>query len=409
MAEIDTSVTDEDVLPEGDAQVLGTAESDTETLDKSVPNKSEFWTEWSIAIHFRPPTYVRDDCPRLPHELIERIYEFLWSDPLVLASGMRVCCAWYHAAGALLQRSDELSLWTRADLRSYARMLMSTRKTAYNERFCELSVYDNPREPFTRVWPMLIHGSLLPKVARLKLGGIDWTTTGPHDAFYECLPSYSEIMFLTISNCSFRTQRELRRLINGLPSLKKLTLSNITLQCPLGLPEPVPSHVSARRHSLKKITLRTDELVALSSNNRDPEPGKAASRTGVLYACAVYSSVEKLDLDLSYFPSALFLLNYLLRFPRLQHLEVSRGLQQDLGIGSANTDPLHTEYTPARPLSSFTLWGTVAEPTTLQLLRLLSTPHACSTLKDLFLVLNFNPSVEFVLRVTRILGLCGPG
>ncbi|TFY62318.1 hypothetical protein EVJ58_g3932 [Rhodofomes roseus] len=62
-----TSVTDEDVPPGGDPQVIWTAGADAETLDNSESKKPRPGPEQSaseelkrdVKIYFKPPTYMR--------------------------------------------------------------------------------------------------------------------------------------------------------------------------------------------------------------------------------------------------------------------------------------------------------------------------------------------------------------
>ncbi|KAH9831827.1 uncharacterized protein C8Q71DRAFT_286751 [Rhodofomes roseus] len=313
---------------------------------------------------------------------------------------MHVCCAWYHAARRALDRSSELLLRSREDLRIHADRLVATRKTGYNRRFRQMFVDDNPREPFAHVWPILIPGSYLQDLLELKLSGIDWTTTNPHNTFDICLSFYSGITILSITHCSFRTGRELRRITNALGRLTSLSLSNITLQ----YPEPLSSHVSARCELLHRISLTA--LDSLSSSNDVLGRGEAVSRAALRHTLATYSSVFSLGVDLSYFPSVLHLLRYLAHFPRLDSLRLSGDVDPDVEIGPTDADSPHTEYTLTRRLSSFALQE-VAETPALQLLRLLSTPGARSSLHNLTLGLQFRPSAELLLYLTRLLHLCG--
>ncbi|TFY67993.1 hypothetical protein EVJ58_g1289 [Rhodofomes roseus] len=48
---------------------------------------SEFEWRPDIEILFRQPIYSSDTGPRFPQELIERVCEFLWDEPVQLASG----------------------------------------------------------------------------------------------------------------------------------------------------------------------------------------------------------------------------------------------------------------------------------------------------------------------------------
>ncbi|KAH9831806.1 uncharacterized protein C8Q71DRAFT_285918 [Rhodofomes roseus] len=398
MAKIETSPTDDEMLPEGDAQVLETAgsDSDVEASDKSESDESEIWAgqyvhydprlpsvRARVDIHFKASTYSSDTYPRLPHELVERICEFHRDSPLVLVSCMSVCCAWYHAARRLLERpNQDLKLRTQADLRSYANRLLSTRNTAFNKDFAVLDIYDNAREPFAHIWPILVPGSFLRNVSELTLRGVDWTTTNPHDSFDKCLSKYCSITALTLRGCSFRTRRDLRRIIDALLNLKEFALHDVILQNP----GPVPSHIPARHKKLEKITL---------SSYR----GKPISGAEVLDTCTVYSSIRRLEMGVSFFPLVSRLPQYLDHFPRLQELRVKHALEMDL---------LSMGDTHARPLSKLAFDEEMTEPIALQVLGLLSTHHACSTLEHLKFVLNFEPSAEFLLRLTHVLDLCGP-
>ncbi|TFY51665.1 hypothetical protein EVJ58_g10446 [Rhodofomes roseus] len=314
-------------------------------------------SEWrpDTEILFRQPIYLSDTGPRFPQELIERICEFLWDEPVQLAvSCTRICPAWYHAARRLLP-AHNITWRTREALQDYAHTLTSHRNAPYRKRFQQLWIYDNASKPFAHVWPIFIPGWILPELDFVHLVDLDWSTKTPHDSFFVYLSSYTSISSLQMYDCRFRSLLDLRR-------------------HPLR-PGSVPDHIAlrARSHRLKSIDL-------CGSGHGGPEyPDVSSDYQGttaqaLLHMVAANSStVTRLDLDLRFFTSASALWQWLAPFGRLTSFTAQYQFASGPMITLEETVPARTENTYIHSWEIFALMD-VPDRSALQLLQLLVTP-----------------------------------
>ncbi|KAH9830643.1 uncharacterized protein C8Q71DRAFT_862394 [Rhodofomes roseus] len=362
-----------------------------------------------IRIRFRQPIYASDTGPQFPQELIERICEYLWDEPLILLDCMRVCRAWYHAARRLLSR-PWMTWRNREALQDDAHTLISHRNAPYRKHFKDLSIYDDASNPFAHVWPMFIPGSMLPKVRSVELVGLDWSTKTPHDSFFVYLSSYTSVWSLDLRDCRFRSLTDLRRVINALPNLTSLGLHNVTLQHPLR-PGSVPDYIAlrARSHKLESIDLYSpapehpdvpsDYLVGTTALN---------CRALTHMAAANSSTVTDLTLDLRFFTSLSALRQCLAHFCCLTSFQARyQFTSKPSMVTFEETIPAHTEITPIHSWSRFTLTD-VPDQSALQLLQLLLTnPESCSKLQDFQVYLAGRPSAALLSCTSRALHASG--
>ncbi|TFY54254.1 hypothetical protein EVJ58_g8969 [Rhodofomes roseus] len=369
---------------------------------------SEYQWGW-IPIPFRQPIYSSDTGPRLPQELIERICEFLWDEPVQLAvSCTRICPAWYHAARRLLPERV-IACQTREALQDHAHTLTSHRNAPYRKRFQQLRIYDNASKPFAHVWPMLIPGSMLPELWSVHLGNLDWSVKIPHDSFFVYLSSYTSISHLQLRNCRFRSPPGLRRVINALPNLMSLELYNITLQHPLR-PGSVPDYITlrARSHRLESIDLRGSEHGPKYRDvSLDYQEMTALDHQALLRMVAANSFiVTTLVLDLRFFTSHSALRQWLAHFCRLTTFIAQNQFASGPVLTFEETIPQRTENTYEHPWSAFVL-RSVSDQTALQLLQLLNTPDTCSKLEELDIYLTGRPSATLLSCTSRVLHALG--
>ncbi|KAH9830666.1 uncharacterized protein C8Q71DRAFT_911229 [Rhodofomes roseus] len=366
-------------------------------------------SEWrpDTEILFRQPIYLSDTGPRFPQELIERICEFLWDEPVQLAvSCTRICPAWYHAARRLLP-AHNITWRTREALQDYAHTLTSHRNAPYRKRFQQLWIYDNASKPFAHVWPIFIPVWILPELDFVHLVDLDWSTKTPHDSFFVYLSSYTSISSLQMYDCRFRSLLDLRRVINALPSLTWLYFRNVTLQHPLR-PGSVPDHIAlrARSHRLKSIDL-------CGSGHGGPEyPDVSSDYQGttaqaLLHMVAANSStVTRLDLDLRFFTSASALWQWLAPFGRLTSFTAQYQFASGPMITLEETVPARTENTYIHSWEIFALMD-VPDRSALQLLQLLVTPIWYSKLHYFRIHLAGPPSAALLSCTSRVLHALG--
>ncbi|KAH9831797.1 uncharacterized protein C8Q71DRAFT_861473 [Rhodofomes roseus] len=247
---MEDQIADQGIIPdkltgeESGEEESGEEESGEQTEDSGSAS------EWrpDIEILFRQPIYSSDTGPRFPQELIERICEFLWDEPVQLAvSCTRICPAWYHAARRLLPEHD-ITWQTREALQDHAHTLTSLRNAPYRKRFQQLLIYDNASKPFAHVWPMFIPGWILPKVRVVTLGDLDWSTRTPHDSFFVYLSSYTRILTL-----SLRTYLEVIPSLAGNTTLKTLW---IHLRDIAPLPQEIHSALTAVLSDIVSVDLQ---------------------------------------------------------------------------------------------------------------------------------------------------------
>ncbi|KAH9830672.1 uncharacterized protein C8Q71DRAFT_911231 [Rhodofomes roseus] len=365
---------------------------------------------WTIEILFRQPIYSSDTGPRLPQELIERICEFLWDEPVQLAvSCTRICPAWYHAARRLLPEHATITCRTREALQDYAHTLTSHRNAPYRNRFETLSIYNNASKPFAHVWPIFIPGWILPVLRSVTLKDLDWSTKTPHDSFFVYLSSYTSISSLQMYDCRFRSLPDLRRVINALPSLTWLYFRNVTLQHPLR-PGSVPDYIALRirSHKLESIDLwYSSGVPGHPDMSSDYQRSTALNCQALLHMVAANSStVTRLTLDLRFFTSASALWQWLAHFGRLTSFTAQYQFASGPTIIFDDPIPARTGNAYKHSWSKFLL-SNVPDPCALQLLQLLVTPESCSELEELEFYLTGRPSATLVSGTSRVLHTSG--
>ncbi|KAH9831824.1 uncharacterized protein C8Q71DRAFT_286644 [Rhodofomes roseus] len=394
-------IADPDSIPDSDKL---TGEESGEEEKGSGPASE--W-RWPIEILFRQPIYSSDTGPRLPQELIERICEFLWDEPVQLAvSCTRICPAWYHAARRVLRRHS-ITWRAREALQDYAHTLISHRNAPYRKRFRELGIYDNASKPFAHVWPMFIRGWILPGLRSVTLEDLDWSTKPPHNSFFIYLSSYTSVSSLQMYDCRFRSLPDLRRVINALPNLTSLLLRNVTLQHPLRQ-RLVPDYITLRARSLKLESIilhgSTPEHLDVSDVSSDYEETTALGCQALLRMVVANSStVTRLALDLRFFTSLSALRQCLAHFCCLTSFKAQYQFTSNPSMVTfEETNPAYTENTSTHSWSTFTLMD-VPDRSALQLLQLLSTPDTCSKLEEFNIYLTGRPSATLLSCTSRVL------
>ncbi|KAH9831812.1 uncharacterized protein C8Q71DRAFT_861490 [Rhodofomes roseus] len=402
---MEDQIADQGIIPD---KLTGEESGEEESGDEETEDSGSA-SEWrpGIEILFRQPIYSSNTSPQFPQELIERICEFLWDEPVQLAvSCTRICPAWYHAARRVLPEYA-ITCRTQEALRDYAHTLTSLRNAPYRKQFKKLWISDNASKPFAHVWPICIPGWILPKLRYVELVTLDWSTKTPHDSFFIYLSSYTSVSCLILRDCRFRSLPDLRRVINALPNLMSLELYNITLQHPLR-PGSVPDYITlrARSHRLESIYLRGSkhrpEYSDVSSEYQGTTALGSQAQALLHMVVANSSTVTRLDLDLRFFTSLSALQRCLAHFRRLTSFEARYQFASGPMITLEETVPARTENTYIHSWESFTLTD-VPDQSALQLLQLLATPRSCSKLHELRICLAGRPSAALLSRTSRFL------
>ncbi|TFY55358.1 hypothetical protein EVJ58_g8300 [Rhodofomes roseus] len=348
--QMEDQIADQGIIPD---KLTGEESGEEESGDEETEDSGSA-SEWrpGIEILFRQPIYLSNTSPQFPQELIERICEFLWDEPVQLAvSCTRICPAWYHAVRRVL---PEYAITCRAQeaLQDYAHTLTSLRNAPYRKQFKKLWISDNASKPFAHVWPICIPGWILPKLRYVELVTLDWSTKTPHDSFFIYLSSYTSVSCLILRDCRFRSLPDLRRVINALPNLMSLELYNITLQHPLR-PGSVPDYITlrARSHRLESIYLRGSkhrpEYSDVSSDYQGTTALGSQAQALLHMVVANSSTVTRLDLDLRFFTSLSTLQRCLAHFCRLTSFEARYQFASGPMITLEETVPAHLEVIPS--------------------------------------------------------------
>ncbi|KZT64369.1 hypothetical protein DAEQUDRAFT_38884 [Daedalea quercina L-15889] len=175
---------------------------------------------------------------RVPQELIDHIVDFLWDNAVTLTRCCFVCHPWRLAARYHLRRYEHLTVRSRTDLTEYGRVLQLNRNTPLftNKRRLrdyKIEIIDDHRRPFAHLFPIFMRGSDVTGASKLSINQVDWTSIQPHDQFFRCLSSYTNITSLHLCHCRFHSASHLYRTVDALPSLTYLKLSDITILRPL--------------------------------------------------------------------------------------------------------------------------------------------------------------------------------
>ncbi|EPT01894.1 hypothetical protein FOMPIDRAFT_91923 [Fomitopsis schrenkii] len=276
------------------------------------------WT-WlpAIEIIFSVPQYRGDRLPTFPHELTERILNFLWDEPLYIVQCSLVCRAWYHAARHHV--SDVGSIRSNTTLRSLAHILVGKRMPRYGKIFFMLTISENASSLYVHTFPMLVPGSLCTNVRYLILTDIDWAAqVTPHRDFFTYLSFYASVQDLRLTRCCFRNIEQLYKLVDSVPSLASLGLDGVRLA-----PEAESDILAGRINgSFDCAPQRRTRLVEFSLSMDPNHLTARRMRHGLLSFAASSSSLVRLELDARYFPSLEMLESFLVVFPALGGLSL---------------------------------------------------------------------------------------
>ncbi|EPS93430.1 hypothetical protein FOMPIDRAFT_1055987 [Fomitopsis schrenkii] len=227
-------------------------------------------------------------------------------------------------------------------------------------------------------------GCYLPDVTQLHLYHLDWMITRPHDCFFDFLTLYSGVTELHLFSCRFKHASELRRLINALPRLETLKLSAIDGSTLCDIPTTAVSRPTLKANqNLQEIILHDSTRDMGLSTLMD---SRVAIRNIIAF-CTQYSSISRLTLKHGFLNSPACFLQLLRNLPPLSSLKVDGSFAyldnsewHGFQLEQADIGALHR--LTRRCFSTFSLERILTTPA-LHLMKLISTPEACSQLVSL--------------------------
>ncbi|OSX64518.1 hypothetical protein POSPLADRAFT_1032842 [Postia placenta MAD-698-R-SB12] len=109
-----------------------------------------------------------------------------------------------------------------------------------------LHIHDNRKRPFAHSSPLFLAAYIRPRT--LCLRGAIWT--GPKsrfhpDSFFDYLPLFASVTSLWVSSCTFRSTRDLERLLAAFPKLDNVVLHKV--DCFAAIKEPYAGFVAERQ------------------------------------------------------------------------------------------------------------------------------------------------------------------
>ncbi|EPT01914.1 hypothetical protein FOMPIDRAFT_1048506 [Fomitopsis schrenkii] len=340
-------------------------------------------------IRFSIPKYQSDRLPTFPHELTERIVDFLWDEPLDIVRCLLVCHAWYHAARHHV--NDVGSIRSNTALRSLAHILVGKRMPRYGKIIFTLSLSEHASSPYVHTFPMLVPGSLCPNVDRLDITNIDWAAqVTPHREFFAYLSFYTSIRELTLARCRFRSIEQLNKLVDSLPSLDTLRLHRIRL---------------APGSDIQMGHIGSTSLDSSSARRSTP----MCAHRALLSLAAPGSPLVRLALDVRYFSSLQVLERILVALPALTHLSLERdptwftsSQLPEPSPGACNVGGRKQTRMPA--LREIAL-RYIHSASAAHLLVWISTIWPCNNVEDLTVIIEDDPSSALQAIFTHVLCL----
>jgi len=151
---------------------------------------------------------------------------------------------------------------------------------------------------------------------------VDWSTVRPHPRFFKDLSSFASVIRLTVVKCRFRRAEELRAIANGLPNLKTLSLSLVTVAS-----APPTADVTRKSPSISNSLLEKIHLFGSISVRQAYSIGSddvQRLHQSVLDTLASYSTVTSLQLDANQFLSFPQCQHFICAFPKLQAIHMMR-------------------------------------------------------------------------------------
>lgn len=282
-----------------------------------------------------------------------------------------------------LKQFDAFRVSSRTAVTLYARAFRK-RNNRRIGHIKEITIFEDPRSPFIHHFPFSMPGCYLPDVTQLHLYHLDWMITRPHDCFFDFLTLYSGVTELHLFSCRFKHASELRRLINALPRLETLKLSAIDGSTLCDIPTTAVSRPTLKANqNLQEIILHDSTRDMGLSTLMD---SRVAIRNIIAF-CTQYSSISRLTLKHGFLNSPACFLQLLRNLPPLSSLKVDGSFAyldnsewHGFQLEQADIGALHR--LTRRCFSTFSLERILTTPA-LHLMKLISTPEACSQLVSL--------------------------
>lgn len=352
-----------------------------------------------------------------PHEIYDYIIDFLWDDVMSLVQCSLVSRDFRPSAEYHLYdyKSDTMSISTRKVLTAHGRAFRRSSNSSARERFPfahTIRITEDPRAPFTHLFPVLMVGCDVLWAKRLDLYQLDWTSIHPHNYFFDYLGHYSAVTTLQLTFCRFRSASQLRRLINALPNLETVSLEAIdgsTLKSSLASTQtpPFPVRGSAPRVNRNLRCIKLNVSPAVGIRWYPPNSMLRVAMQSVLAVCSLYQTVTELVLHIGLFDSLPCLVHFLCSFPHLNtFLLYPQNLSDDHWPVTPSVEALPT---PFSYLHTLRLYDLSAAPTR-DLMKLISVPHMSNTIEELDIqrVDSTEPTADLMDAVASALLRSGP-
>ena len=347
--------------------------------------------------------------PHLPQEIIDSIIALLWDDPVSLGLCSLVCCAWLKTSIKYLEEytGGVLKIRDWAALVACSRALKTYTRQSH---FHTIQIIDDPKRPFSHLFPMLVPGCDLAGISILELGGVNWTTTRLSTHFFDFLAYFASIRTLGLRQCRFGSASDLRRMIIAFPQLEVLILDRVDFN------DKFKSSFAVNAMVKTSQTLQTVHLSHCSGRSyRTSGPLCGSDCMGIHSIPSFYAShrnISTLRLQLEHFLSPTHLFHFVGYF-HLRHLTVA-----GRPIAASSWQPLFTGHgpeaylLPTRRMFSSLEVEHVPSICSLWLMSLLSAPRTQNRIESLIIRhSDCSDPVTFMAllhRIQRALESCGP-
>ena len=289
-------------------------------------------------------------------------------------------------------------------------------QSTYADVVLAIVVIDDSHRPFAHLFPMMLPGSNIPPaVSSLHFHCINWSSTRPHNRFFDCLAFFTGIKKLELVACCLSSAWDLRRTVSALSNLEILILNSIQLLDRLLL--NFGSHPLLKGvRNLQRIQLVASECPGTRTLDRwnTPNSTHRMMSHNILAVCASFPTrITALELDVDFFCSIAELARFISRFPELRNLATfgdptsPEWRNPTSRLDGAVLGRETTGY--IRPLSTLTMRSV---PTTCarELLALVFTTETCGRLTELEVDHSDStgPTAEVVEGISQVLKACGP-
>ncbi|KAL6297912.1 hypothetical protein BKA93DRAFT_110745 [Sparassis latifolia] len=171
----------------------------------------------------------------LPHEVTDRIIDFLWDDQRTLYSCALTCHAWLPRSRFVMYHNIRIREGHSFDAFVRVLQLPHLQHLFSNTLFLEVKWWARyeTTHSWTHLFP-LAFGRRFSNVTDLKIRGMNWINNSPSlNIFTLGFSQLTRVVTLDLDQCMFHTFRELQRLLCAFPNIRNLHVINLRLESDL--------------------------------------------------------------------------------------------------------------------------------------------------------------------------------